>query len=105
MQVAKWKLQAAVAKQRNPKSLATFRPVSPKAMSGPIRPVNRLDDNGKTMFFALDTVQQLRLYAAANRLLAKSGYFHSSAVDFEDSLPEATMIGQFGLRPIWHGKA
>lgn len=86
------------------KSLATFRPDSPKAKYGPVRPVNRVDERGRTTFFAIDTHRQLKLYAAANGLLAKSGYFHSGIVDAEESLPEATMIGAFGLRPIWHGR-
>ena len=73
------------------KPLATFRPDSPKAMFGPIRPVNRVDDQGKTSFFAIDTRRQLKLYAAANRLLAKSGYFQSGIVDAEEALPEATI--------------
>lgn len=86
------------------KPLATFRPQSPKAMFGPIRPVNRVDEKGRTAFFAIDTHRQLKLYAAANKLLAKSGYFHQGVVETEESLPEATMIGAFGLRPIWHGR-
>jgi len=105
MRVSEWKAKAKVAKQRNPKSLATFRPKSPKVTTPMIRPVNRLDDDGSTMLFALDTVQQLRLWAAANRLLGKSGYFvYGKAVEKDECLAEPDMLTAFGLRPIWHGR-
>lgn len=90
-------------KRRSQQMSAELKAMLSRPRTGPIRPVNRIDDKGRTAFFAIDTKRQLRLYAAANRLLAKSGYFHSG-VEIEESLPEATMIGAFGLRPIWHGR-
>ncbi len=84
---------------------AELKAMLDRPRTGPIRPVNRVDDAGKTAFFGIDTRQQLKLYAAANRILAKSGYFQTGIVEAEDALPEATMIGRFGLRPIWHGRA
>ncbi len=56
---------------------------------------------------ALDTRRQARLYAAANRLLAKAGHFQPKAeLGEEDLVVDAESIGAHGhLRPTWQGRA
>lgn len=52
---------------------------------------------------AIDTRRQLRLYAAANRLLRKAGAFEPKAeLSEEDLVVDAESIGANGhLRPTW----
>ena len=52
-----------------------------------------------------DTKKQLKLFFAANRLLAKSGYFVTAEVEAENVVLDPLMIGSGGLRPLWHGRA
>lgn len=70
--------------------------------SGPIKPRNRYDDRGFSVV-ECDTDLQLRLYYAANKLLAKAGFFEPKVQ--EEQVLEPIMIGSHGLRPTWHGRA
>lgn len=52
------------------------------------------------------TLNQAKLSAAADRLLAKAGYFTKSPEKREESVLEADAIGSNGqLRPTWQGRA
>lgn len=68
-------------------------------LSGPIVPSNRYGEG-------LDTAHHARLERAANKLLAKAGYFTEGEQDDDEYIPvEAESIGVHGLRPTWHGRA
>lgn len=71
---------------------------------GPRKPVNRFDDQGRSLM-PCDTRKQLKLFLAANRLLAKSGYFVTAEEKPENIVLDPLMIGVGGLRPLWHGRA
>lgn len=45
-----------------------------------------------------------RLERAANRKLAKSGYFPKREINPETPLLDADSIGTHGLKPTWHGR-
>lgn len=47
--------------------------------------------------------RQRKLDDAADRLLAKAGFFQPKADD--EIVLDADNIGTFGLRPTWHGRA
>ncbi len=64
---------------------------------GPTKPVNRKDDQ----YWAIDTLRQLKLCKAANRILRKAKFFTRHKDEF-DALP-ADCIAADHLRPLWHG--
>ena len=47
--------------------------------------------------------RQAKLEDAADRLLAKAGYFQQKAE--EEIVLDADCCGTHGLRPTWHGRA
>lgn len=77
-------------------------------LTGPIAPSNRYGEG-------LDTALHARLERAANKLLAKAGFFDEPDADhsnFDDLFGEAEYqpmeaeaCGVHGLRPTWHGRA
>lgn len=80
------------------KSLATFRPKSPKAMFGPAKPTNQYG-------WALDNYRQVQLHLAADALLRKAGFFPAKEeIDEIDLLFHPDMISDHGPVPTWHGR-
>ncbi len=62
-------------------------------IEGPIRPTNAEDE--------CDTRLQRRCLRAADRILAKAGFFQKPEDEFD--VLDANCIGAHGLKPIWHG--
>jgi len=64
--------------------------------TGPLKPSNRYGE-------CFDTRRQVKLWRAANRILAKAGAF-APKQELDVVIP-AEFIGKHGLRPTWHGRA
>ena len=72
--------------------------------SGPMKPKARFDDHGRSLI-ECDTTRQLRLYSAANKLLATTGFF-APQEQFDDAIVlPSEASGVNGRRPTWHGRA
>lgn len=84
------------------KMSAELKQMLARKRTGPIKPINRYDENGRSCL-EFDTWQQAKLWAWANKILAKAGAF--APKEQVEVVLDATMIGTHGLHPTWHGRA
>ena len=83
---------------------AQLKQMLARPRTGPIRPVVRYDEKGRSLI-ECDTRRQMALYLRANRILGKAGFFTKAAPTEQDDTIDVAMIGSHGLRPTWHGRA